>query len=541
MSTYINGSNTQNLFYFKEYIDKDKLISKILTNIESKIKVVEEFKNKYYNSNNILENVIMSKFEFLEILNEFEETITQSLQGMRSLMVEIRNLKEKKEIEDKLIKKRNKEIKNKTKDISKDLNNLCYNYEKDKNYSQFLEYNDNKENIEEQIKDKNKSFCEPKEISLYTNMYGWKNNLNLKNNKYNGTKNKLYYKRYSNCSSDNMPSISIKKSINNNNHIGNINDISEYESQNSYEDITKLLNNKNPNLNKFKTYNKFKKHTVNDSMTEKDILTYDLSLINDLGKDNQNHSYIINHNNNEFDNNNKEQKNKIHRRILRLQLKNKNNNININNNKDVQNKNKNNSFSQKYELELQNTNQEKNEKIEVEIKCPIRQGIRQNCRKNSAKNIKSKNDIINRFNYNKNKQEIIEKINKNEKLKNYFAQKYGGKNFDLFLNKFWKNKLNINDINNEVNIISTVIKKEENLDKNKNKEQNFIESNSINNINNYNNLPHKKNCYEYEFKFLSKTPVQNIISKKGSNGNKNYRTITPDKNIDNKYFNKINI
>ena len=43
MCTYINGSNNKNLFYFKEYIDKEKLISKILTNIESKIKVVEEF------------------------------------------------------------------------------------------------------------------------------------------------------------------------------------------------------------------------------------------------------------------------------------------------------------------------------------------------------------------------------------------------------------------------------------------------------------------------------------------------------------------
>ena len=88
MSSYINGRNNKNMFYFREYIDNEKLISKILANIESKIKVVEEYKNKYYNSNKFLENIIMTKFEFLEILNELEETITQSLQGMRSLIAD---------------------------------------------------------------------------------------------------------------------------------------------------------------------------------------------------------------------------------------------------------------------------------------------------------------------------------------------------------------------------------------------------------------------------------------------------------------------
>ena len=48
--------------------------------------------------------------------------------------------------------------------------------------------------------------------------------------------------------------------------------------------------------------------------------------------------------------------------------------------------NKNKSFSQKYELELQNTNEDKSEKIEVEIKCPIRQGLRKNFKRNSVRN-----------------------------------------------------------------------------------------------------------------------------------------------------------
>ena len=52
---------------------------------------------------------------------------------------------------------------------------------------------------------------------------------------------------------------------------------------------------------------------------------------------------------------------------------------------------KNNSMSQRYELELENTEISKNEKIEVEIKYPIRQGIKNNCRKKSAEVECSKN------------------------------------------------------------------------------------------------------------------------------------------------------
>ena len=152
------------------------------------------------------------------------------------------------------------------------------------------------------------------------------------------------------------------------------NEVSDIGSKNSNEDMNKIYNNRNNNFNRYKTFNKLKKTISNDSITEKDLLTYDLSLVNDLGKENHNQSNTI-INNNDLKSFNNEPKTNIHRKILRLQLKNKNNNVN----NDIQNEN--NSFIQKYEIELQNTNQEKNEKIEVEIKCPLRQGIRQNCRK----------------------------------------------------------------------------------------------------------------------------------------------------------------
>ena len=346
-------------------------------------------------------------------------------------------------------------------------------------------------------------------------MYGNKNNLNLNN----GAKNKIIPKKSTNNSNKNIPAIAIKKNITNDSKNDTKNDPSEIGSKNSNEDLIKLINNRNNNINRYKTYNKLKKTISNDSLTEKDLLTYDLSLINDLGKENQNQSNSI-INNNDFKSFNNEPKPIMNRRILRLQLKNKNNNLN----NDIQNKNS--SFSQKYEIELQNTNQEKNEKIEVEIKYPIRQGIRQNCRKSSAEMDNSNNNIINRINYNKNKKEILDRINSNEKLKNYFAKKYGGNKYDIFLNKFWKNQLNLNDLTNELKIISLVIQKEEKIEKLKNDEKKILEEN-----NKIKKISNKKNNSDYEFKFISKTPMQNIIS----HDIRNFRTITPGKNL-NKNF-----
>ena len=108
----------------------------------------------------------------------------------------------------------------------------------------------------------------------------------------------------------------------------------------------------------------------------------------------------------------------------------------------------NNSMMQRYELELENTEKDNKEKIEVDVKFPIRQGIKRNSRKKT-----SKSELLDRFNYNLNKNEIIEKIKKDIQIKNYFSKKYGENKFENFLGKIWKNKINLNEINKELNII----------------------------------------------------------------------------------------
>ena len=405
MSSYINRSSNSNYLLIKEYIDKEKLISKIFKNIESKTKIIEKYRNKYYNSNNLLDSIILGKLEFLEILNDFEEIISQSLQGMKTLFAEIRNLRDKKEMDEKLIKRRN------NKNISLNM---------DKSYTAYINKCANKkENIEQT--EKNKSNLDSQE-SLFMNIYGYKNKNNT-NNKNNFMK--LYFKKNTHYKQKNN-----KNSINN---------------KKNNENISKTTTRNTINENK--NCSKINKNTSVDSMGNKDVITYDLSLINDLDKENQNpnkSSLLINNEYNTL-NINTNNKNAQYRRILRLDLKKKNRD----NNK-IKN---NNSMCQRYELELENTEKDQTEKIEVDVKFPIRQGIRNNCRRKSEQIESSKSELLDKFNYNSNKNEIIEKIKKNTKIKEYFSKKYGDNKFEIFLNKFWKNKLNPIEINKELNII----------------------------------------------------------------------------------------
>ena len=405
MSSFINQSLNKNHFLIKEYIDKEKLITKIFNNIESKKEIIEKYKNKYYNSNNLLDSIIIGKLEFLELLNDFEEIISQSLQGMRSLYTELRNLKDKKELDNKFQKKKNNKLKNNSINMAK-------------SYSAYINkctmVKDNKEE-----KENNKSQLEPKE-SFYMNIYrNNKNNNMLKDNYIN-----LYYKK-----NTHYVSKSKKNSIFN----------KQFNEKKSKNEIRNSMNEKNNAL-------KLNKNISNDSSYNKDVISYDLSLTNNLIKENQNQSSLMI--NNDYNTINVNSNNQ-YRKILRLELKNKK----FNNNRF----NQNNSMMQRYELELENTEKENIEKIEVDVKFPIRQGLKRNYRKKSGQPI-NKNNLIDEFNYNSNKNEIIEKIKKDVKIKNYFAKKYGDNNFGNVLNKIWKNKLDLNEINKELNILIKNIK-----------------------------------------------------------------------------------
>jgi hypothetical protein len=220
----------------------------------------------------------------LDLLNEFEETITQSLQGMHSLITEIKNLKDKKEFEEKLLKKQDEKIKikNKINNFAKD---LYFDYSKEKS-PKCLDISQKYENKF----GKNKSFILNKELNLYKNIYEPENNINII--KSNGNKNQIYLNKNSNNSTINInPSNEMKK-------LKNLNTIDNFNTNNTISDFhkNKICNNNNNE----------KKIISNNSMHEKDPLIYDLFFSKDLGKD-QNQSIpsipIINYN--DFNNNSK--------------------------------------------------------------------------------------------------------------------------------------------------------------------------------------------------------------------------------------------
>ena len=329
------------------------------------------------------------------------------MQGIRSLFAEIQNLKEKKEIKDKLLRRRN----NKTKNNS--LN-------KEKSYSAYLNKCANKK------ENQNEKIQKEKKESFYMNFYSHKNNNeNCKANNFT----KLYYKKNSHYLGKNNSNIMRNKKI--------------------FDNISIKNNTNNINENRIEAEN-----NIFNSMRDNIVFDNDLELMNDKESQNQNQnksSLLINNDYNYFNNT----KGAGFRKILRLELKNKEKNDKANKNEKI------NSMSQRYEVELENTEKEKKEKLEVEVKFPIRQGIKRNCKNRSEQLESSKSELIHRFNYALNKNEIIEKIKKDTKLKYYFAKKYGENKFENFLNKIWKNKLNLNEIYRELKIITKTIQFEE--------------------------------------------------------------------------------
>ena len=138
----------------------------------------------------------------------------------------------------------------------------------------------------------------------------------------------------------------------------------------------------------------------------------------------------------------------------------------------MKNDNNRNSYKNEQQIDLNND-------INIKLKSPIREIIK--------KLIKNKNQINESFsnyfnmsnglhnksydfknNNNSKSPKIIDKIKKSGKLKKYFSDKYGGGDFNIFLNKYNLNKINHEIIGKELDII--------------------IENNNNNNNNNTNNI-----------------------------------------------------
>ena len=170
----------------------EDVIETLYNSIKSKSQIITNIKNEYNINNDTYDDIKINRLKLIDLLNEFEVTISQSLQAIRTFKVEIFNLKEKQATEEilnltnefqlknnhqeKINSKNNDNILDKF-DFSKTDNSIIetkndnINEKKSTNLKQNININLKKENIKEN--NNNKEFSVLKDAKLnfdYSNL-----------------------------------------------------------------------------------------------------------------------------------------------------------------------------------------------------------------------------------------------------------------------------------------------------------------------------------------------------------------------------------
>ena len=195
----------------------EDVIETLYNSIKSKSQIITNIKNEYNINNDTYDDIKINRLKLIDLLNEFEVTISQSLQAIRTFKVEIFNLKEKQATEEilnltnefqlknnhqeKINSKNNDNILDKF-DFSKTDNSIIepkndnINEKKSTNLKQNININLKKENIKEN--NNNKEFSVLKDAKLNFDYSNLLNNsqsslrISLSNlDKYKNNNNKL--------------------------------------------------------------------------------------------------------------------------------------------------------------------------------------------------------------------------------------------------------------------------------------------------------------------------------------------------------------
>ena len=113
-----------------EISKQQDLIPIIISDIESKRKIIDEYRSRFPSN---VDSITLNAFEFFDIIDEFEITISQSLQAMQTLQTEIWNLQEKNQ--------NNNIIDNIGNTMLNDSSKLYFDYSQVKGYSQLINSN----------------------------------------------------------------------------------------------------------------------------------------------------------------------------------------------------------------------------------------------------------------------------------------------------------------------------------------------------------------------------------------------------------------
>ena len=230
----------------------EEVIETLYNSIKSKRQIVNNIKNEYNINNDNLNEIKINRLKLIDLLDEFEVTISQSLQAIQTLKVEIFNIKEKQTTEEIL--------------------NLTNEFQN--------KYNTNNNNILDKL-----------EYSKTENSIIEPNNNNEKN-------------KFQNNNVNNIPNINsnkINEINNNNNYIKDINIITEAKLNFDYSSLlnnsTQSIKNSLSNLDKYRiNYNQENKNinNNNNNIENKNVLNNNKNNEKDLDNNNTNDKININ-------------------------------------------------------------------------------------------------------------------------------------------------------------------------------------------------------------------------------------------------------
>ena len=465
----------------------EDVIETLYNSIKNKREIITNIKNEYNIDNDNFNDIKINRFKLIELLDEFEVTISQSLQAIQTFKVEIFNLKEKQATE---------EILNLTNEFQMKYNSNEKNNLNNVNILDKLDYS-RKEN----------SLIEPKNDVI--------NNSEINKNKIdNNIKQKINNLKEEKVKKNSYKAVSVLKEAKLNFDYSNLLNNSESSLKASLSNIDNFKLDNNSDNNKPKK-------------DENDLL-----LNNDLEKDksnfNQDNIKFIKNENTDIDmiNNNlnkedieEEQPSKLNINIIRSNneminkkniggnnISNSNKDIscfsenfdyfNLNNNNNYNNQfysmrqsdlynniNNNQSFNYKFNLLNANSpnNKKENEKIETNNNI-YDNNI--NFEESDIISLVSKNDVIKeKFQKLENDEKInklIEEIFSIKAFKLYILDKFGNGKQDIFINKIKNGEINKDELESELNLLKEITNSNNEINEINNDNINFTENKKSN-------------------------------------------------------------
>ena len=162
----------------------EEVIETIYNSIKSKRQIITNMKNEYNIDNNSFNDIKINRFKLIDLLDEFEVTISQSLQAIQTFKVEIFNLKEKQATEEILNLTNEFQMKynsNENNNLNNNNNNILDKLEYSKTDNSIIEPKNNNNKINEELNNINNIInnkIEKKEINKSKNI----NNENIRDN-----------------------------------------------------------------------------------------------------------------------------------------------------------------------------------------------------------------------------------------------------------------------------------------------------------------------------------------------------------------------